>query len=89
MSVSSFLQAHAPGVQVSPVVALQNMIAWGNFKPDGLFTYEMGNNLSGLKMMSRCDDVVVACAPPVVVACAHSRGVEHFKYKLHSQDLNM
>jgi hypothetical protein len=48
-SISAFLDAHAPGVQVSSVVALQNMIRWRNFKPDGLFFYDIGNTLSGAK----------------------------------------
>jgi hypothetical protein len=48
-SICAFLDAHAPGVQVSPVVALQNMIRWGNFKPDALFCYHVGNTLSGTK----------------------------------------
>jgi hypothetical protein len=48
-SISSFLAAHAPGLQVSPVVALQKMIRWGNFKLDGLFCYHVGNTLSGTK----------------------------------------
>jgi hypothetical protein len=34
---------------VSSVVALQKMIRWGNFKPDGLFCYDIGNTLSGAK----------------------------------------
>jgi hypothetical protein len=50
-SICAFLDAHAPGVQVSPVVAVQNMICWGNFKPDGLFCYDIGNTLSGAKMI--------------------------------------
>jgi hypothetical protein len=41
VSISAFLAASAPGLQVSPVVALQNMIRWGNFKPDGLFCYHV------------------------------------------------
>jgi hypothetical protein len=51
-SISSFLAAHAPGLQVSPVVALQNMIRCGNYKLHGLFAefcYHIGNTLSGTK----------------------------------------
>jgi hypothetical protein len=55
-SICAFLDAHAPGVQVSPVVALQNMIRWGNFKPDALFCYHVGNTLSGAK--------TIMCVPP-------------------------
>jgi hypothetical protein len=64
-SISAFLEAHAPGVQVSPVVALQNMIRWGNFKPDGLFCYDIGNTLSGAK--------TIMCAPvlPQCPVCVH------------------
>jgi hypothetical protein len=58
-SISAFLDAHAPGIQVSPVVALQNMIRWGNFKPDGLFCYHIGNTLSGAKTIM-CDPVCTA-----------------------------
>jgi hypothetical protein len=55
-SISAFLAAHASGLQVSPVVALKNMIRWGNFNPDGLFCYHMGNTLSGAKTIM-CDFV--------------------------------
>jgi hypothetical protein len=55
-SICAFLDAHAPGVQVSPVVALQNMIRWRNFEPDAVFCYHVGNTLSGAK--------TIMCVPP-------------------------
>ena len=64
--VSAFLEAHCPGIQVSPVVALQNMITWGQFKPDALFVYSIGNSLSATKMimydpLNACDATMVCC----------------------------
>jgi hypothetical protein len=70
-SISSFLHAHAPGVQVSPVVALQNMIRWGNYKPDGLFCYYTGNVLSGAKTIM-CVPVPSCFLIAVISICSKS-----------------
>lgn len=59
-SITAFLDAHAPGAQVSPVVALQSMIVWGNFKPDSLFVYHVGYTLSATKMLM-CDLLPFLC----------------------------
>jgi hypothetical protein len=65
-SISAFLAATAPELQVSPVVALHNMIRWGNFQPDGLFCYHVGNTLSGAKAIM-C--VSVSTTWPLVFNC--------------------